>query len=468
MASTNPTAQPAPLMLSVSGARGIVGRSMTPTVATRFAAAFGAALRDSRQTQRPRVVIGRDGRLSGAMLEAAAAAGLASVGCEVIRLGVVMTPTVGVMIGETQADGGMVVTASHNPGQWNGLKCLTADGVAPPVDQARRIIARYEQSAWTEVEAEAVADFEERRDGDEIHLQRVLDAVPHEAIARAGFTVVLDSVNASGCRPGRMLLERLGVTVIHLNGSCTGRFARTPEPIREHLDGLMQAVIEHGADVGFAQDPDGDRLALVNERGEFIGEEFTLALAARRLLEMEPASPRRTLVANLSTSRMIDDLAEAAGARVVRSAVGEANVVEVMKREHAFAGGEGNGGVIWPRVCLVRDSLTAMALTLSLMAESGGTVSELASALPAYVIGKAKVEIRPGLAEAALRAVERKFAGAIFDLQDGIRADFPERRAWVHVRPSNTEPILRIIAEAPDEPSMRELLDETLELVRTL
>lgn len=452
-------ASDAPLMLSVSGARGIVGRTMTPAIAARFAAAFGSHLRATRRgSGRPRIAVARDGRRGGEPLALAVRGALASVGCDAVDLGVAMTPTVGVMIGALGADGGMAVTASHNPIEWNGLKCLDGDGLAPPKAVADAIIARFREDRIDWVPPLETGELSSDASGDERHVAKVLACVDAEAIRRRRFRVVLDSVNASGCRPGRMLLESLGCAVEHLNGEQTGVFAHAPEPVEAHLGGLRSAVqASGGALCGFAQDPDADRLAIVDESGCYIGEEYTLVLSALRMLQRRGGG---VLATNLSTSRMIDDVAARFGATVVRTAVGEANVVAALRPAGGILGGEGNGGVILPEVCWVRDSLSAMALVLDLLAAEDRPLSAIVADLPRYAMVKTKLDLAlVGGAAAIAPALERAavaFPGARVDRGDGVRIDFAD--GWVHLRASNTEPIVRIIAEAPTRARADELV----------
>lgn len=435
-------------MLSVSGARGIVGRTMTPEVAAAYAGAFGSFLKATTGKARPRVVVGFDGRISGPPLLRAAIGGLAAAGCDVVDIGVAMTPTVGVMISHHRADGGMAVTASHNPIQWNGLKCLDGDGLAPPPATAREIVERFKERRidWCgpletgRVEVDATAA--------RVHVDRVLSICDAKAIRAARFTVVLDSVNGSGCLAGRMLLEELGCTVVHIFGEQTGVFGHTPEPLAENLTELAAKVrAVPGAACGFAQDPDADRLAIVDERGRFIGEEYTLVLAALRILQRTGGG---ALAANLSTSRMIDDLAARfPNSRVVRTAVGEANVVAGLRGANGILGGEGNGGVILPQVCWVRDSLTGMALLLELLAHEKRPLSAIVSELPRWSMVKRKFELAAigGMAAVApaLQKARTALPGARVSDVDGVRLDVDA--GWVHLRASNTEPIIRLIAE---------------------
>ncbi|MDA1105612.1 MAG: phosphoglucosamine mutase [Planctomycetota bacterium] len=445
-------------MLSVSGARGLVGRTMTPVVAARFAAAFASHLCES--APRPRVVVGRDGRASGEALGRAVEGALMGCGCDVIDVGIVATPTVAVAIREHAAQGGLAVTASHNPIDWNGLKALDADGLAPPPPVAQSIIARFQEGRLDWAGPLGAGTHHRDHEADERHVHRVLAQVDAAVIRAAQFRVVLDSVNGGGAASGRMLLERLGCEVIHLNGEHTGDFAHTPEPIEANLTQLMRAVAADGAAaVGFAQDPDADRLAIVDERGRFIGEECTLALVTRRMLDRASTC---VVCTNLSTSRMVDDLcAQHPGSRVVRTAVGEANVVAGMRAEGALLGGEGNGGVILPGVCWVRDSLSAMALTLELMAATGKHLSVLAGELPRYSMVKRKLDLSAvGGRDAMARAfagVRQAFSAERLTDSDGLRVDWPD--GWVHLRASNTEPIVRIIGEAATAERAGELCD---------
>jgi phosphomannomutase len=451
----------APLMLSVSGARGIVGKTMTPEVAAAYGGAFGSFLRATTGKDRPRVVVGLDGRISGAPLAAAAIGGLTATGCDVIDIGIAMTPSVGVMIGHHRADGGLTITASHNPIEWNGIKCLDGDGLAPPPAIAKEIVDRFKARRIDWCGPLATGRVERDGSAARVHVDRVLANVDVALIRSKRFKVVLDSVNGSGCLGGRMLLAELGCDVEHIFGELTGIFGHVPEPLAENLVGLADAVRSTpGAACGFAQDPDADRLAIVDERGTFIGEECTLVLSALRMLQRTGGG---ALAANLSTSRMIDDVAARyAGSRVVRTAVGEANVVAGLRPADGILGGEGNGGVIFPPVCWVRDSLSAMALVLELLAHEGKPLSELVAALPRYAMVKRKLELAAvgGMAAVApaLASVKARFAKERISDVDGVRVDFAD--GWVHLRASNTEPIIRIIAEAPTAARANELCDE--------
>lgn len=466
---------PAPLMLSVSGCRGIVGASLTPEVVGRFARAAAEWARAERGAASPLFIIGRDGRAGGEAIREQAIAALLGAGCRVIDIDVASTPTCGVMVLHRGADAGLVITASHNPAEWNGLKVISAHGAAPNAAEATRIIDRFKSAAPATAPPGGSRGVERDAAAARVHVDRVLGAlagvIPLERIRARRFNVVLDSVNASGRIGGRMLLDELGCRVTHLHADASGVFPHKPEPTAENLRGMSDEARRAGAEVGFAQDPDADRLALLDERGGYVGEEYTLVLSAVSLLSSmtKTDAARAALAANLSTSRMIDDAAARFGARVVRTAVGEANVVEGMMREGAVLGGEGNGGVIWPRVVPIRDSLAAMGLTLALMASTGRRLSELVGGVPAYAIEKRQLALAPGdpgLASRAIGAIRALYAsrGATLDAQDGLRADFDapggRGRAWLHVRGSNTEPIIRFIAEAPTKAAASAILDE--------
>ncbi len=459
-----------PLILSVSGCRGIVGDSLTPETIVRFAATLAAHIRDERGTDRPTIVVGRDGRRGGLVLKRLAVNTLVACGCRVIDVGVATTPTMGVMVDHHKADGGLTITASHNPGEWNGMKALTAECSAPLPDEAGRLIDRFHSQSPTYA---PVSRFGERMADDtaaHVHVARVLSAIGAigsiEAIKNRKYRVVLDSLNASGSTGGRLLLEALGCELIHLNADDSGVFPHGAEPTRDNLAGLCSAITEHGAAVGFAQDPDADRLAMIDDLGRYIGEEYTLALGVDAVLA-GVGGANQTVAANLSTSRMIDDVAARHGARVLRTPVGEANLVQAMRAEGCVVGGEGNGGVIWPTVVPIRDSLSAMALTLLLLTVRDASLSSIVDAMPAYAIEKRKMSIRDGLAAKAITAVRAGWSDAACDEQDGLRVDFETETgaAWLHVRPSNTEPILRLIAEAPRAEEANAILDRAAAMI---
>ena len=434
------------LIRSVSGVRGVVGRDLTPAVAMGLAGAFG------RHVGGGKVAVGRDPRLGGEMLMHAAVAGLLGAGCEVVELGVVTTPGVALMVKELGCQAGIVLTASHNPVEWDGMKFLTSAGVGPPPEEAARIFALADQGdtgCVAGAETRAVVRDESTH---ERHIAAALRAVDADAIRQRRFRVVLDSINGAGAIVTPMLLERFGCDATVLNGEPNGRFAHTPEPLAENLTALAQAVKRHGADVGFAQDPDADRLAIVDETGRYIGEEYTLVLTAKQIWSRR-SGPAAT---NLSTSRMIDDVAAAAGQIVIRTPVGEANVAHAMRDNGCVVGGEGNGGVIVPEVILVRNSLAGIAVILDLLAAEGRPLSHIVADQPAYSLIKQKFPCEPGSGDELIARATERFADQRIDTSDGVRVDWPQ--GWAHLRASNTEPIMRVFAEAKDEAVAQELI----------
>ena len=332
-----------PLMLSVSGVRGIVGKTMTPTIAYDFASAFISFLND-KLGRLPIMCVARDSRPSGIELKKAVIKAFLDAGCNVTDLGIVATPTAGVMIKSLKTDGGIVITASHNPDPWNGLKCLKGDGLAPSKDESEEIIHSF--TVNNKLPSKTSGNVTVNSQGNDTHISKLLGSINPEPIKTKQYRVVLDSINGAGCESGLKLLELLGCEVLHLNGEPTGKFSHPPEPKEENLESLCDAVVRFDADVGFAQDPDADRLAIINQYGGYIGEEYTLALTTMRWLELNPGP----VATNLSTSRMVDDIARDTKCKVYRSAVGEANVAKLMQNKNCVIGGEGNGGVIFPKV----------------------------------------------------------------------------------------------------------------------
>ena len=436
------------LMIGVSGMRGTIGGTLTPPVVGRMSAAFAAWLKSTSQPtngSRFRIVFGRDSRPSGTWVRDAAVAALCASGVEVIDLDIVSTPGVAMMVKHLNADAGVIATASHNPIEWNGLKFLNRQCIAPPPADAAAIKRFYEEQRADFVRVQDLVSPTRNSETHALHVRRVLDYVDVLGISTKRFKVVLDSVNGAGCVATATLLNRLGCQLKHINATPDGKFPHEPEPTEKNLTGLAEEVRRQRAAVGFAQDPDADRLAIVDENGRYIGEEYSLALAAMWMLSRKPGG---IAVTNLSTSRMLDDIAAKYGGRVIRTPVGEANVVQAIFQHNAAIGGEGNGGVIDPRIVPGRDSLVGIAYVLQLMAATGKSLSQLVSDIPRYEIVKTKFECRREDAERAVAAVKKAFASEKTDTQDGIRIDWPN--GWVHARPSNTEPIMRIIAEAPD------------------
>jgi phosphomannomutase len=451
------------LMLGVSGLRGTVGGTLTPPVAMRLAAAFAVWLKETRKPRSGghfRVVFARDSRPSGPWVRDAAVAALTASGIHVIDLGIVTTPGAAMMVQHLGADAALIATASHNPIDWNGLKYLNADAVALPPAQALRLSELFAEDRTDYVRVEQLVAPVSDAATHALHVKRVLDRVDVNGISTKRIKVVLDSVNGAGCVATATMLNKLGCQLIHLNATPDGRFPHEPEPTEKNLTSLADEVKRQKAACGFAQDPDADRLAIVDENGIYIGEEYSLALCAEWVMSRKPGV---IAVTNLSTSRMINDIAARFGGRVVRTPVGEANVVQAMLRENSIIGGEGNGGVIDPRIVPGRDSLVGMAYVLSLMASTGKTISQLVADLPRYQIVKEKFPCRREDADRAVEAIKAEFAGENNDIQDGIRIDWPD--AWVHARPSNTEPIMRIIAEAPDRATAAEKIRQVKSVV---
>jgi phosphomannomutase len=440
------------LMVSVSGIRGRVGEALTPEVVARYAAGFGAWA-SARGTTRS-VVVGRDSRVSGPMFHHVVLAALQSVGCHVIDIGLTTTPTCQLAVEHHHAAGGLMISASHNPIEWNALKFIGPTGLflenSEGVEMRGLVESGIPRARWDQLGQIELDDDAIRR-----HIDRVL-AIPYldvEGIRQRKFHVALDCVRGAGAVIMPLLLERLGCRVTAINLETDGRFPRPPEPIAENLEELERLVLRAGATIGFAVDPDVDRLALVSDAGKAIGEDFTLALAARVVLRHK----RGPVVTNLSTSRIVEDVANAAEVPVIRAPVGEVNVAVRMRDEHSPVGGEGNGGVILSEVHLGRDAPVGAALLLQLLHEDDKSLSQIVSELPRYAIVKDKLD-RPNTSlDTVYEALRAALPGAAVDTQDGLRLSWPDR--WVHVRPSGTEPIVRVIAEAPTS-------REALELVR--
>jgi phosphomannomutase len=415
-------------------------------VATEYAQAFGSYLGGGK------VIIGRDSRPSGAMLAHAVMAGLASTGCDPIDIGLAATPTTGLLVRQLSAAGGVEITASHNPADWNGIKLFHREGRVLNGGEGEQVKKLFETKRFTESRWDAIGKPSRHGDPHAGHLTRILALVEAEAIRRRVYHIVLDSNHGVGGILGSRLLTALGCRVTALGGSPDGAFEHPPEPVPENLLALCRAVRERQAHVGFAQDPDGDRLAIVDETGRAVGEEYTVSLVVDHVLK-KAAGP---VVVNLSTTKAIDEIAANRKVKVERTPVGEANVVEQMIKRRAVIGGEGNGGVIHPQIVYVRDSFVAMALVLEAMALNDSPVSHLVRRLPQFSIVKQRMEVNQAKLPAALRKLASKHKKAKRNDDDGLRLDWGDR--WVHVRPSNTEPIARIIAEAPNESDARELI----------
>jgi phosphomannomutase len=440
-------ALPEGLIVSVSGIRGRVGRELNPQVVAGFAAAFGTFVRE--QGWGDHLAIARDSRPSGPAFVRAATAGLQAVGCRVSDLGLVPTPTALLEVEERGLSGGIVVTASHNPREWNALKLAGPDGAFLTPERGAEFLAALRLERPPAYVRDGLGEVEEVPGAVDRHIERILglDLVDPDLIAARGYKVVLDCARGAGGVILPALLERLGCDMVGIELEPDGRFTREPEPIPPNLEALCERVPRERADLGMAVDPDVDRLAVVNERGEAIGEDYTLALAVQLVLSRRSGP----VVANLSTSQVVEAVCERAGAEYYRSPVGEANVAAAMRDLGAVVGGEGNGGVILPALHYTRDAPLAVALVLQLLAETGAGIGGIVAGLPRFCIVKDRFPRGAVELESLAGDILSAFPGAEIDRRDGVHLRWPERRMWLHCRPSGTEPILRVIAEGPQE-----------------
>lgn len=443
------------LMISVSGIRGIVGDGLTPELVSQFAQAFGTYCQG-----RP-VVIGWDARISGDMVHKAFVSGLISVGCEVVDLGVAATPTVQMMTEKLESGGGIILTASHNPIMWNGIKMLAADGLFLNAEQGAQVLKIRETGEYDFKNWDRLGKIRTFPDAATEHIKQVLSLPyinPMQIRARK-FKVVADCINGAGCVIIPKLLEELGCESIILNGEATGRFARMPEPLPENLTAVCNAVKQHGADLGIVVDPDSDRLALISEKGEPLGEEYTLGITGDYFFKHKQGK----VVVNVSTSQLLPDIAREYGCECDRTKVGEINVTQHMRKVDAVFGGEGNGGVIVPELHLGRDAIVGAALVLQHLSSTHETLSEIKSRLPQYEMVKIKINLQDGLEPAAiLENLTNKLNDENLDLTDGLK--LIRGKSWVQVRASNTEPVLRVMAEAPTKAAAEALATELKQL----
>lgn len=439
------------LMISVSGIRGIYGESFTPDMAVRFAAHFGIIC------GRGTIVIGRDSRTTGEALTHAVVSGLLSVGCNVVNLGVVSTPTVLLAVEDSDASGGLSITASHNPQNWNAFKLVDKNGMFFFPERAEA----YKASLDTPVKYAAwdkMGSYSEDHEATARHLKKIL-AIPYldvDAIQKKKFKVVIDSVNGAGGLISPLLLKQLGCEVIEMNSEPTGHFAHVAEPLKENLTDLCRVVKEHQADIGFATDPDVDRLAIVDNNGDYIGEEFSLLLAEKFVLAINKGD----IVINLSSSMASEDIAKEFGVKVHRTKVGEINVGKKMRELKSPIGGEGNGGIIIPEVHYTRDAPAGMAIILGLLERENRPLSEIVKDIPHYYFHKAKIETKPELLDKIIDKAFVVYADYEKDLQDGLKIigeDF-----WIHIRKSGTEPIIRVYVESPSVERSQKLAEEAI------
>lgn len=434
------------LKISVSGVRGIVGSALTTGIAFEFGKAFGTFLNCGN------VVIARDTRTSGDMLKCATTAGLLSCGCKIVDIGVAPTPTALLYVRKCKADGGIIITASHNPGEWNGLKFAESDGTFLNEERLEKFFDIYYKKEFRAVPWDCLSEIEIDQRAVGVHIGEVLKHLDVAAIRKKHFKVGVDYVNGTGCVITPQFLAELGCKTFPLNDIPNGLFKHEPEPLPKNLKGLCRLVKQKKLDIGFAQDPDADRLAVISDKGAPIGEELTLALAVRFILSYKKKGP---IVTNLSASRVLDDIADEFKVRLSRSKVGESNVVSEMKKRGAVIGGEGNGGVIFPKINYGRDSFVGMGLILEYMAKSGKKISQIIKELPHYAMEKKKFECPFSKTSDVLSAMKIVFKNENIDTTDGIKVIRPS--SWVHIRSSNTEPIIRVIIEAKTKKEINKL-----------
>ncbi len=455
------------LIKSISGIRGTIGGqpgdNLTPIDAVKFAAAYGTWLKDYSKKEQLKVVIGRDARLSGQMIQNLVASTLTGLGIDVIDLDLSTTPTVEIAVPLEKADGGIILTASHNPKQWNALKLLNERGEFLDAAQGAVILQLAEKESFSFAEVDDLGTTTRNDSYIDIHIDEVLNLslVDAETIKKAKFKVVVDGVNSTGGIAIPKLLKTLGVEVVELYCDPTGHFPHNPEPLKEHLGDICDLVIKEKADFGIVVDPDVDRLAFISNDGEMFGEEYTLVACADYVL----GKTKGNTVSNLSSSRALRDITQKHGGTYEAAAVGEVNVVTKMKANNAIIGGEGNGGIIYPESHYGRDSLVGTALFLMLMAEKGGTVAELRASYPSYFMSKKKIQLTPELdVDGILTAMADKYKNEEISTIDGVKIDFAEN--WVHLRKSNTEPIIRIYTEAKSQSEADALADNIINEIK--
>lgn len=458
------------LIKSISGIRGTIGgrpgEGLSPLDVVKFTAAYAAFIRKNSDCTSNVIVVGRDARVSGPMVDSLVCATLCGMGFDVVNIGLASTPTTEVAVTGHKACGGIILTASHNPAQWNALKLLNSDGEFLNDLQGKEVLRLAEAEGFTFVEYDRLGKVYTDQTWNRRHIEQVLGLrlVDREAIAKADFTVAVDAVNSVGGVVIPQLLRALGVkNIIELNCEATGKFAHTPEPIPENLTQISALMADGKADVGFVVDPDVDRLAIVMENGEMFVEEYTLVAVADYILSHTPGAT----VSNLSSSRALGDVTRAHGCEYNAAAVGEVNVVTKMKETGAVIGGEGNGGVIYPEAHYGRDALVGVALFLTLLAKSGKKVSELKKTYPPYAIAKNKIQLTPDIdVDAILAAMTEKYASEKITDIDGVKIDFKD--SWVHLRKSNTEPIIRIYAEAHTMEEAEALADNVKQVMASM
>lgn len=457
------------LIKSISGIRGTiggnVGENLTPIDAVKFAAAYGTFLKNSLQKDKLTVVIGRDARISGPMIHQLVMQTLIGLGINVIDLGLSTTPTVEVAVPLEKADGGIILTASHNPKQWNALKLLNYKGEFLSGAEGALILEIAESDNFNFAEVDNLGKITEINDYMDRHIDEVLNLklVDVDAVKQRKFKVVVDGVNSSGGIVIPALLKKMGVEVVELYCEPNGHFPHNPEPLKEHLTDICELVVKEQADFGIVVDPDVDRLAFISNDGEMFGEEYTLVAVADYVLSKTPGNT----VSNMSSSRALRDITEKHGGTYEASAVGEVNVVELMKKNNAIIGGEGNGGIIYPEIHYGRDALVGVALFLTHLANQDVDVASLRASYPQYFMSKNKIELTPDIdVDAILDAMQKKYASEKITTIDGVKIDLAD--SWVHLRKSNTEPIIRIYTEAPTQQQADELAQKIMEEIKSI
>ncbi len=455
------------LIKSISGIRGTIGgtagTNLTPLDAVKFAAGYGAWLKE--QYKHCKVVIGRDARPSGQMIENLVISTLQGLGIDVINAGLSTTPTVEMLVPRFNASGGIILTASHNPKEWNALKLLNEKGEFVSGEDGAAILRLAEDADLAFAEVDDLGQITPCDDGMEWHIEQVLSlpSIDARAVRSKGFHVAIDAVHSSGSVAIPLLLDAMGVTYENLYPEPTGQFPHNPEPLEKHLGAIIETVKSGSFTMGIVVDPDVDRLAFIDEKGAMFGEEYTLVLVADYLLSLQTGA----VVSNMSSSKALRDLAEAKGGSYTASAVGEVNVVNEMKRTKAVLGGEGNGGIILPELHYGRDALVGIALALTHLAKSGKTMSELRAGYPEYYMAKQKIELVPGLdVDGILAEIAARYSNEEVSTIDGVKITWSDR--WVHLRKSNTEPIVRIYTEAPSITEATELGQNFMDLIASL
>lgn len=444
------------LIMSVSGVRGIAGKTLTPSVLTRFAKAFGTFSGPGK------IIVGRDTRASGEMLKHAVFLGLISCGCEVIDIGICPTPTIQLSVRVLKAKGGIAITASHNPIEWNGLKFISSNGMFMDETHAQRLFKIYQNGRFRKISCKELRREQVYPFAVHTHIKKILNYLNRDLIKKRKFKVAIDCCNGAGSVISPLILRKLGCSVIEVNTKPDGLFPRNPEPTPENLGVLSSVVKSKRADIGFAYDSDADRLSIVSEEGIAIGEEKTLALAVDYILSKK----KGVVVTNVSTSMAIDDIVKKHGGRLVRTKVGEVNVSKSAKANKAVIAGEGNGGVIIPAIHYGRDGISATGLILQYLASSRKTISELVSLVPQYCIVKKKIEISREKAMSVLKKLKKEYKDARIDWTDGLKVLWKD--SWIHFRASGTEPVMRIIAEAKTKERAEQLCNTGMKTVNKL